>query len=158
MKLNVWDVGGQKTLRPYWKNFFENTAALVPPRCSLTCHLRRFAFFFLTLTLEPNSNVLWQIFVVDSSDARRLEESAVELLTLLEEDQLRGVPVMVFANKQDLIGAVSETEASQAHYSFNLNSSIYHQDHYQTLPHAPRTICSLRHSLSDHMLDVPQFS
>ena len=29
-KLNVWDIGGQKTIRPYWKNYFENTDALVP--------------------------------------------------------------------------------------------------------------------------------
>ena len=28
-QLNVWDVGGQKTLRPYWRNYFEQTDALV---------------------------------------------------------------------------------------------------------------------------------
>ncbi len=28
-KLNVWDVGGQKTLREYWPNYYENTDALV---------------------------------------------------------------------------------------------------------------------------------
>jgi ADP-ribosylation factor-like protein 2 len=27
--LNVWDVGGQKTLRPYWRNYFESTDAVV---------------------------------------------------------------------------------------------------------------------------------
>ncbi|KZV68924.1 ARF/SAR superfamily [Peniophora sp. CONT] len=27
--LNVWDVGGQRTLRPYWRNYFEQTDALV---------------------------------------------------------------------------------------------------------------------------------
>mmetsp|Transcript_12194 Transcript_12194/g.32815 ORF Transcript_12194/g.32815 Transcript_12194/m.32815 type:complete len:204 (+) Transcript_12194:66-677(+) len=27
--LNVWDVGGQKTLRAYWRNYFEQTDALV---------------------------------------------------------------------------------------------------------------------------------
>ena len=27
--LNVWDVGGQRTLRPYWRNYFEATDALV---------------------------------------------------------------------------------------------------------------------------------
>lgn len=27
--LNVWDVGGQKTLRPYWRNYFEATDGLV---------------------------------------------------------------------------------------------------------------------------------
>lgn len=27
--LNIWDVGGQKTLRPYWRNYFESTDAVV---------------------------------------------------------------------------------------------------------------------------------
>jgi len=27
--LNVWDIGGQKAIRPYWKNYFENTDGLV---------------------------------------------------------------------------------------------------------------------------------
>ena len=28
-KLNVWDIGGQKAIRPYWKNYYDNTDALV---------------------------------------------------------------------------------------------------------------------------------
>jgi|TARA_B110000003_G_scaffold123643_2_gene126031 ADP-ribosylation factor-like protein 2 len=27
--LNIWDVGGQKTLRSYWKNYYEATDALI---------------------------------------------------------------------------------------------------------------------------------
>ncbi|KAL6622363.1 hypothetical protein ACP70R_032242 [Stipagrostis hirtigluma subsp. patula] len=27
--LNIWDVGGQKTIRSYWKNYFEQTDGLV---------------------------------------------------------------------------------------------------------------------------------
>ncbi|KIR97169.1 ADP-ribosylation factor-like 2 [Cryptococcus deuterogattii 2001/935-1] len=27
--LNIWDVGGQRTLRPYWTNYFESTDAVV---------------------------------------------------------------------------------------------------------------------------------
>merc|ERR1711871_1424616 len=77
-KPNVWDIGGQKTIRPYWKNYFENTDAL--------------------------------IYVVDSSDRRCLEESAGELAELLEEDKLAGIPVLVFANKQDLMSAVPADE------------------------------------------------
>merc|ERR1712159_647327 len=77
-KLNVWDIGGQKTIRPYWKNYFENTDAL--------------------------------IYVVDSSDRRRVEEAADELAELLEEDKLTGIPVLVFANKQDLVSAVPKEE------------------------------------------------
>ncbi|EAS32271.3 small GTP-binding protein [Coccidioides immitis RS] len=28
-KLNIWDVGGQRTLRSYWRNYFEKTDALI---------------------------------------------------------------------------------------------------------------------------------
>ena len=27
--LNIWDVGGQKSLRSYWRNYFETTDGLV---------------------------------------------------------------------------------------------------------------------------------
>ncbi len=29
LKLNVWDVGGQRSLRSYWRNYFESTDGLV---------------------------------------------------------------------------------------------------------------------------------
>lgn len=72
-KLNMWDIGGQKHIRPYWKNYFANTDAI--------------------------------IYMVDSADERRLDEAAEELQTLLEEPELAGVPVLIFANKQDLLNA-----------------------------------------------------
>merc|ERR1711998_242601 len=77
-KLNVWDIGGQKTIRPYWKNYFENTDAL--------------------------------IYVVDSSDKRRVSEAGDELSELLEEDKLSGIPILLFANKQDLMSATPADE------------------------------------------------
>ena len=29
VRLNIWDVGGQATLRPYWQNYYERTDALL---------------------------------------------------------------------------------------------------------------------------------
>uniref|UniRef100_A0A8C7YFF9 ADP ribosylation factor like GTPase 3, like 2 n=1 Tax=Oryzias sinensis TaxID=183150 RepID=A0A8C7YFF9_9TELE len=29
MKLNVWDIGGQRKIRPFWKKYLENTDLLV---------------------------------------------------------------------------------------------------------------------------------
>ncbi len=69
-KLNVWDIGGQREIRPYWKNYYENTDGLV--------------------------------YVVDSADDMRLKECAEELVALLQEADLQKVPLLVFANKQDL--------------------------------------------------------
>jgi hypothetical protein len=38
--------------------------------------------------------------VIDCSDRRRMDETGVELNSLLEEEQLAGVPLLIFANKQ----------------------------------------------------------
>ena len=69
---------GQKAIRPYWRNYFENTDALV--------------------------------YVVDSSDRKRMDETGEELNALLEEDTLAGVALLVFANKNDLLNACEAAE------------------------------------------------
>jgi len=47
---------------------------------------------------------------VDSSDKQRLSEAKVELHKLLEEEDLKEAHVLVFANKQDVLGALSVNE------------------------------------------------
>lgn len=71
---------GQASIRPYWRNYYDNTDAL--------------------------------IFVVDSFDEDRMEEVKAELTMLLGEDKLAGVPLLVFANKQDQAGALTADEIS----------------------------------------------
>jgi len=80
-RLNIWDVGGQKTLRSYWRNYYEQTDGLV--------------------------------WVVDSADVRRLQDCAAELHKLLGEEKLAGATLLVFANKQDLPGALSCDEIAK---------------------------------------------
>merc|ERR1712050_735296 len=70
--------GGQKTIRPYWSNYFDSSDCLV--------------------------------YVIDSSDKRRLEESGAELRELLAEDKLGGCPLLIYANKQDLLQATPVKE------------------------------------------------
>lgn len=50
------------------------------------------------------------IFVVDSNDRERVEESKDELTKMLQEDELRDAVLLIFANKQDLPNALSVTE------------------------------------------------
>ncbi|CAK5053477.1 unnamed protein product [Meloidogyne enterolobii] len=78
VRLNVWDIGGQRKIRPYWKNYFDNTDVL--------------------------------IYVIDSSDRKRFDETAMELSELLEEEKLKNVPMLVFANKQDLLTSAKASE------------------------------------------------
>ncbi|MEQ2232141.1 hypothetical protein ILYODFUR_008164 [Ilyodon furcidens] len=50
------------------------------------------------------------VFVVDASDVGRMEEARSELEKTLRSDHLRGCPVILFANKQDVSGAMTVTE------------------------------------------------
>ena len=50
--------------------------------------------------------------MIDSSDSARLATSRSELLTMLSEDELKSAPVLVFANKQDVDGALSPADIS----------------------------------------------
>ena len=74
----MWDIGGQREIRPYWRNYYEQTDAL--------------------------------IYVVDSADENRVMEVKENLTELLGEELLRGVPLLVFANKQDLDLALDAPE------------------------------------------------
>jgi ADP-ribosylation factor-like protein 2 len=74
-KLNVWDIGGQKTIRSYWRNYFEQTDGL--------------------------------IWVVDSSDKMRLDDTKMELHSLLRQEKLMGATLLIFCNKQDIEGSLT---------------------------------------------------
>ncbi|NXE56499.1 ARF5 factor, partial [Dromaius novaehollandiae] len=50
------------------------------------------------------------IFVVDSNDRERVQESADELQKMLQEDELRDAVLLVFANKQDMPNAMAVSE------------------------------------------------
>lgn len=47
-KLNVWDIGGQRKIRPYWRNYFENTDVLVSG-LNVSDAEQQFLFFLLKL-------------------------------------------------------------------------------------------------------------
>ncbi|NXY43989.1 ARL14 protein, partial [Ceuthmochares aereus] len=53
------------------------------------------------------------LYVVDSSDKRRLEESKKEFVLILKNEFIKNVPVIVLANKQDLPGALNAEEITR---------------------------------------------
>lgn len=54
--------------------------------------------------------------MIDSADKKRFEETSVELNELLSEEKLYAVPLLIYANKQDLINAVTASDlAEQLH-------------------------------------------
>merc|ERR1711953_913930 len=78
LKFQVWDLGGQTSIRPYWRCYYSNTDAI--------------------------------IYVVHSADRDRIGISKQELVSMLEEEELKNAILVVLANKQDLEGAMSVTE------------------------------------------------
>ncbi|XP_053930337.1 ADP-ribosylation factor-like protein 14 [Cuculus canorus] len=53
------------------------------------------------------------LYVVDSSDKQRLEESKKEFVLILRNEFIKNVPVIVLANKQDLPGALNAEEITR---------------------------------------------
>ncbi|XP_033829918.1 ADP-ribosylation factor 4-like [Periophthalmus magnuspinnatus] len=60
------------------------------------------------------TNTQGLIFVVDSNDPERIKDAAEELQIMLQEDQLRGVALLIFANKQDLPRAMTTADITHA--------------------------------------------
>ena len=83
-------MGGQKTLRSYWRNYYEQTDGLV--------------------------------WVIDSSDLRRLDDCKAELHNLLKEERLSGASLLVLANKQDIRGALKPSEIAKVNKQVTLLS------------------------------------
>lgn len=81
LKFQVWDLGGQTSIRPYWRCYYSNTDAI--------------------------------IYVVDSVDRERIGISKQELISMLEEEELKKSLLLVFANKQDCDQAMSPAEVAQ---------------------------------------------
>lgn len=87
LSFTVFDIGGQDKIRPLWKYYYINNNGI--------------------------------IFVVDSTDVERLDDekefknsAKEELYKILDDDDLRGLPLLVFANKQDLPGALRVDEVA----------------------------------------------
>ncbi|CDS36776.1 ADP ribosylation factor protein 1 [Echinococcus multilocularis] len=82
LKFQVWDLGGQTSIRPYWRCYYANTDAI--------------------------------IYVVDSMDRDRIGISRQELISMLEEEELKTAVLAVFANKQDIDGCMSVTQVASS--------------------------------------------
>lgn len=82
IRFQVWDLGGQASIRPYWRCYYPNTDAI--------------------------------IFVVDSADTDRIKTARTELMGMLEEEELSGATLLVFANKQDEARALSGPAVAEA--------------------------------------------
>ncbi|XP_054840019.1 ADP-ribosylation factor-like protein 14 [Eublepharis macularius] len=97
-------------------------------------------------------NVDGLVYVVDSSDRQRLDESKKELELILKSDRIKNVPVIVLANKQDLPGA---SDAEEITRKFNMKKHCHDRNWYvqpccaltgEGLPEALRKLTSFAKS------------
>ena len=88
INFTVWDVGGQESIRPLWRHYYQNTDGII-------------------FVVDSNDNER-----ID--ETRGYEDNAKEELhRLLAEDELRNAALLVLANKQDLPKALSVKQVTE---------------------------------------------
>jgi hypothetical protein len=129
------DVGGQKTLRTYWKNYFEKTDTL--------------------------------IWVVDSTDRERLADCRQELEGLLVQEvrvfqntrqrlltisqRLMGASLLVFKNKSDVAGSMTEDEIREVCLSLSPRTARPADHHHTNHRHTGIALRQHSHAqVADH--------
>ncbi|KAL0289750.1 UNVERIFIED_CONTAM: Xylose isomerase [Sesamum calycinum] len=130
IKFQVWDLGGQTSIREHCVGNLATTDCM-------KLGYEGFHFRFFVLTVKELNRPYWRcyfpntqaiIYVVDSSDTDRLVIAKEEFHAILEEEELKGAVVLLFANKQDLPGALDDaaiTEALELHRIKNRQWAIF---------------------------------
>lgn len=92
--MELGDVGGQRTLRPYWRNYFESTDAVVWVVDSSD-----------RMRMEDCRDELKELLHEEVSLFPSREPSSYRCIK-----RLAGATLLVFANKQDLGGSMTLEE------------------------------------------------
>ena len=128
------DAAGKTSCLERLKAIFAGMEALapgkIPPTVGLNMgrmRINRTQITFWDLGGQSSLRSLWEsyfseahglLYVVDSADRNRLDEARDVLRGLLHNPDLAGIPVLVFANKQDAPGALSPHEI-QSHFGLH---------------------------------------
>ncbi|KAL4435158.1 hypothetical protein ABPG74_003651 [Tetrahymena malaccensis] len=94
VKLKVWDLGGQKSIREVWDQYFLESDAV--------------------------------IYVVDSTDKSKEDESMEEFQKLLKNEQLKNAVFLIFANKQDIDGAMTADQIAEKYKLSDIKTHSWH--------------------------------
>ncbi|KAF2122715.1 ADP-ribosylation factor family-domain-containing protein [Lophiotrema nucula] len=97
-KFNVWDVGGQDKIRPLWRHYFSGMLGVHDS--------------VLSTGRQASARTQGLIFVIDSNDRDRIDEARTELARIIQDREMKDALLLVFANKQDLQGAMRPKEVS----------------------------------------------
>ncbi|CAH2319209.1 ADP-ribosylation factor-like [Pelobates cultripes] len=118
------DAAGKTTV--LYKLKFNETVSTIPTigfNVETVEPIRNVSFTVWDVGGQEKIRALWKhyfqntdglVFVVDSADWERFDEAKSELEAILEHDEMRGVPFLVMANKQDLPGARRPSDVAEA--------------------------------------------
>lgn len=98
LKFQVWDLGGQTSIRPYWRCYYSNTDAIIYVVDSADRDRIGISKDELLYMLRVSESV-WQI-----------SNKFIDCNFCLQEDELAGAILVVLANKQDMQGCMSLAE------------------------------------------------
>ncbi|KAJ4799945.1 ADP-ribosylation factor [Rhynchospora pubera] len=100
----VWDVGGQEKLRPLWRHYFSNTDGLV--------HKIKITISYISMWL-----IHW---------TERIGKAKAEFQTIINDPLMLNSVILVFANKQDMKGAMTPAEVCEGLGVYDLRNRIWH--------------------------------
>lgn len=123
------DKAGKTTLLEKLKTLYSDIEGLPPDRIVPTVGLNigrveahKAKLIFWDLGGQLGLRTIWEkyyeeahavLYVVDSVSKTRFEDTKSTLEKVLRHPDLQGAPVLIFANKQDLAGAVNAEELSE---------------------------------------------
>ncbi|KAI7874802.1 ARF/SAR superfamily [Lichtheimia hyalospora FSU 10163] len=123
------DNAGKTTLLERIKSIFIGVPGLAPERIAPTVGLnigrvdiKSSRINFWDLGGQQDLQSIWEryypechgiVFVVDSTDSKRLEECRDTFERIITNDQVEGVPILMLANKQDVDGSLRVEEIKE---------------------------------------------
>ncbi|KAL0075768.1 ADP-ribosylation factor family-domain-containing protein [Phycomyces blakesleeanus] len=123
------DNAGKTTLLERIKSVFMGVPGLAPEKIAPTVGLnigrvdiKSARINFWDLGGQRDLHSIWEryytechaiVFVVDSTDKKRLEECKDTFEKMITNDRVEGVPILMLANKQDLSGALRVEEIKE---------------------------------------------
>ncbi|XP_041012949.1 ADP-ribosylation factor 1-like 2 isoform X1 [Juglans microcarpa x Juglans regia] len=103
----VWDVGGQEKLRPLWRHYFNNTDGLI--------------YVVDSLDRERIGKAKAEFQVASSSSSSSDKQQAI-----VKDPFMLNSVILVFANKQDMKGAMTPMEVCEGLGLFDLKNRKWH--------------------------------
>lgn len=132
------DNAGKSTILYAMKRGFDDLKYIKPvPTIGFNCETIQYknvSFTMWDVGGQDKLRPLWHhyfdgcngiIFVVDSNDSSRFKQAHDELHKIVEDDRLAQVPILVFANKQDLPTSVRPTDLPQVLGLSRLHSQVW---------------------------------